>query len=476
MSPPPLSIPILLALASTIFAAQPGAWEVTGAVGLSASSGNSDTLAYHLQILGTYEVGKNEAEFGMDYFSARADGLETTNSFRTFGQYNRLVSERFYLGLTGEFLTDPIADVDYRYNFAAVAGYHLIKTNTTSLSFEVGPGYHWQQEGGISDSFPTLRFAQRFEHDFNEHTRLWQKITFGPRTSDYSDYLVRGEVGLDLRVNKNWSVRTTLRHQIDSTPAANRQKDDTTLLFGFAYALRGIEDPNKKGRKSLIEAPEPAEAAPMGWTTTASAGINFSSGNSDSSRYHLALASAYREEKNEAFYDLAYTFAEDNKVTSADRLRTAARYNRILDKRNFVGSSLNFLRDDLAEITYRITPALTAGRYFVKNDEVTFSLEAGPSYIFEEVAGIDDSYLSLIAAERLSWAINDRTTLKQEIVANISAENADNFTLVASAQLDTSVTNDLNWLVALEYLFDNQPATGQTEEDISLNTGVTVRF
>ncbi|YCM42266.1 DUF481 domain-containing protein [Verrucomicrobiaceae bacterium 227] len=476
--PRPLSsIPaLLLTLTSASFAAQPGPWEVTGAAGLSASSGNSESLAYHLQFLGTYEEGQNEGELGIDYFGAENDDIETTNSFRAFGQYNHLFSERFFLGLTGEFLTDPIADVDYRYNLAALAGYYVIKNDATSLSFEAGPGYIWQQEGGLSDSFSTVRFAQHFKHQFSEHTKLWQSITFGPRSSDYSDYLLRGEIGLDLRVSENWSVRTSLRHQIDSTPAAGRQKDDTTLLMGFAYALRGIEVPEEEGRTTLLKEPGEKKAAPLGWTTTASAGISYSSGNSESSRYHLALASAYREAKNEAFYDFAYTFGENNGITSEDRLRTTARYNRILDERNFVGASIGFLRDDLAEIAYRATPALTAGRYLVKNDDLTLSLEAGPAFTFEEVAGDPDSYFALVAAQRLSWALNNRSTLKQEVVANISAEDTDNFTLVASAQLDTALTPDLYWMIGVEYLFDNQPAPGEGQDDLSLNTGITIRF
>jgi hypothetical protein len=31
-------------------------------------------------------------------------------------------------------------------------------------------------------------------------------------------------------------------------------------------------------------------------------------------------------------------------------------------------------------------------------------------------------------------------------------------------------------MIGLESLFDNQPAPGQGEEDLSLNTGVTIRF
>ena len=74
----------------------------------------------------------------------------------------------------------------------------------------------------------------------------------------------------------------------------------------------------------------------------------------------------------------------------------------------------------------------------------------------EEVSGVSDSYLALVAAQRLSWALKDRATFKQEIVANISAEDTDNFTFVASAH-----TFGLFWMIGLEYLFDNQPAIGR---------------
>ncbi|MDB4435973.1 DUF481 domain-containing protein [Akkermansiaceae bacterium] len=467
---------LFLALTSASIADSPDPWEVTGAAGFSATSGNSDSIAYHLQLLGTYEHEKNEAQLGIDYFGAENDDVETTKSFRAFAQYNRLFSDRFYLGLNGEFLADQIADVDYRYKFAALAGYYFVKNDATSLSFEAGPGYSWQQEGGVSDSLATMLFAQHFKYKFNANTKLWQSISFGPRANDFSDHILRGEIGVDLRVNEHWALRTSLRHQIDSTPAAGRQKDDTALLMGFSYALNGFPEPKAKGRISLIKKRKASQSAPLGWTTTASAGISYSSGNSDSSHYHLALASAYREAKNEAFYDLAYTFGENDSIASEDRLRATARYNRVRDARNFIGTSIGFLRDDLADIAYRASPAITAGRYLIKSDDLTLSIEGGHAFTFEEVAGTSDSYFAFIAAERLSWAIDDRTTLKQEIVANISGEDSDNFTLVATAQLETAFTQNLNWMIGLEYLFDNQPAAGKGDEDLTLKTGLTIRF
>lgn len=201
-----------------------------------------------------------------------------------------------------------------------------------------------------------------------------QDLAFDPRLSDFSDYILRGEIGLDLLLNSDWALRASVRHQIDSTPAAGREKDDTTLLMGFTHALGGLAEPAKEGRKSLVAESTPAEAAPLDWATTAILATNFSRGNSDNSdnsKLHLDLASAYREAQYEAFHDVAYTFGENDGVTTEDRLWTTGRYNWNPDERNFLGTGVGFLRDDLADINYRITPGLVAGRYFIKNDGLT---------------------------------------------------------------------------------------------------------
>lgn len=451
-------------------------WDVTGAAGLSASGGNSDNVSWYLQFLATYENGANEGRFGVDYFYAESDGERTTDSFRAFGQYNHLITDRFYLGFVGEYLTDPIADLDYRLDLAPVAGYKLIKNDTTSLSFEAGPGYTWRERDGDAEDFATIRFSQNFEHSFNPRTKLWQTFTFTPKSDDFSDSVFLGEIGLDLRLTNEWALRTTLRHQVDSNPADDREEEDTTLLVGFSYKLGGISDEEDSGRDSLKKDPAPKTTAPLGWTTTASTGLSFARGNSKSTGFHLSFDSAYRESNYESFYKASYAFADNGGTTSEDRLTASAQINRTPGECHFYGAGIRFLRDDLADISYRVTPAVVAGRYLVKNDTLALSLEAGPSFTLEEVDGQSDSFFSALAAQRLSWAISENTSLKQEIIANFSLEDADNFTVVATAKLDTAITNDLSWMVGLEYLYDNQPADGNKKDDTSLKTGITVRF
>lgn len=452
------------------------AWDMSGAAGLSITDGNSSSLAYSLQVLATYESGQNEARLAADYFFSEENGSETTNAASFSAQYNRLISDRFYFGIVGDLLTDDVADITYRADLALVAGYYFVKNTSTSLSFEAGPGMTWEEQGGERDSFASLRLAERFEHQLTDQSKVWQSLVWTPEVGDFSSSLMTFEFGMDTRLHDSWSLRTFLRHEIDSTPAAGEEREDTSILIGLAYTLGGLPEKSASSRETLKKPRKAASADPQGWDTTLSATASLAQGNSESTRVAIGIESAYRNDTRESFLDLAYLFGEDAQTTTADQLRAAARYNQKLSRLTFLSYGITYLRDDVADVAYRVTPNFALGRYLVKDDTLTLSVEAGPGYVFEEVGGVTDDYLSYIAAERLIWAINDRTKFKQDVVLNAAAADLDNLTIAASATLDTAITDDLSLRAGLTYLFDNQPAAGRERSDTTFTTGLAISF
>ncbi len=89
---------------------------------------------------------------------------------------------------------------------------------------------------------------------------------------DFSDYLLDFDMGIDTRLSAQWSLRTFVRHRIDSIPAAGKGRSDTSLILGVAYELGGLPEPEEEGRRSLM----PGEADPakedIGWISTAAIG------------------------------------------------------------------------------------------------------------------------------------------------------------------------------------------------------------
>lgn len=451
-------------------------WEVTGAAGLTLADGNANSLAYSLQLLASRVTDIDETYFGANYFYADDRGLETSNALSLNAQYNRLINDRFYYGFIGSYLSDQVADIDYRFDTNALLGYYLWKNDVSSLAIEAGPGYTWENQGGIEDDYASLRFSEKFEYRFSNRSKFWQSVIFTPQVDDFSNNLLIAEAGIDTLITNQWSLRTFVRHRIDSTPAAGREEGDTSLLLGLAYSLSGFPEPAAAGRRTLKADRAASPIAAMGWSSSAAIGYTAASGNADSGTATAMFDSAFRSKSDELFVNAAANYAQNDGATSIDNIRAAVQYNHLLGSRYFVGAGVGYQRDDLADLAYRFTPAALGGVYLVKNDVSTLSLEAGPGYTFEEQGNVSDDFLSIQAAERFSYALSPRCTFNQNVIYNAEASDTENFTMTATAFLDTDITDNLTLRVAASYIYDNIPAVNRERHDTTLTSGFAIKF
>ena len=441
-------------------------WKLTGAASLGYASGNSDNTSHSLQLSAEYAKDKNEVFLDADLLYSESNGDTSTDSFRIQGQYNRQVTERFFHGINGSYFTDRVADLDYRTEIGLSLGYNLIKNDDTSLSLEIGPGMAWEEQGGKSHDLVINRFAQRFEHQLKKRAKIWQSIAFTPKFDDFNDYNLIAEAGIDTTISEHWALRSSIRYQYDSTPAAGRQSDDTTLLMGLSYSLAGFDDVKPTGSKFIANS----------WSTATSLGLGLNSGNSESKTIVLSFDSSYKESKREVLLSSKYNFAENDNSTDTDTLRANAQYNHLFGKKSYLGAGLGYLRNQLSDISHRITPSVTLGHYLVKEDDLTLSVEAGPGVTFEKVGGITDDYFSVSAAEKFTWSINETTEIKQSLSAILDPSNSGNYSLAADAQLNLKISAMLFWQIAATWTYDNAPAVDRGKDDTTVSTGISLKF
>ena len=454
-------------------------WELTGAVGYGMTSGNSDNLNLTARFLASYITPADEAYFGVDYIYGETDSVKAADNVHAYSTWNHTVGGPFYAGLMADAWYDSVADLDYRLNVGPNFGIYAIKNDTTTLAFEVSPGYLWEKQGGVKDDYFTVRFGQRFSHTLNNRVKFVESVSFVTEAEDWDNWYLVAEAGLNFRVNKNWSFNTFVRNLHDNTPAAGQESNDLAVMATISYALRGLADdaPAAAGRKSLKEKKAaPAAAAAMGWTNTAAIGFALNSGNSDNMLVTGAYDAAFRSTGNEALFNVFGGYGETDSATSTQLLRAAAQYNRLFSERCFGGLGIGFLYDDIAEVDYRLSPAATAGYYLVKNDAATLSVEAGPSYVWEDVGGVSDSYFAIQAAEKLTWKLADGIALTQSVTFNTEAEDWENYLLIAAAALDFDVTEDLTFRTSVNSIYDNTPANGNEKNDLLLSAGMAVKF
>jgi len=213
----------------------PPKWETAATLGFSLTSGNSDTMLFTGMIKTEKKGPQNEWGFGADGAYGETDDKVNNNYIHGFGQYNRLLSERWFLYGRADGLHDEIADVNYRFSLSPGLGYYFIKNKTTSLAAEVGPGVVIEERGGNDRTYATLRVAGRFEHKFSDTARMWAKAEYLPEISDFGNYLLNSEVGVGASLTKKLELTVILQDNYASEPAKDRKNNDLKLVTGITY-------------------------------------------------------------------------------------------------------------------------------------------------------------------------------------------------------------------------------------------------
>lgn len=213
-------------------------WEGSAALGLTLTRGNSDTTLFNLNIQGDRKKGKTELHLGLDGTYGESDGTKNNEQIKGTGQYNRTFGneDRWYFYGRLEAYHDGIADIDGRFTLSPGMGYYFIKNEKISLRGEIGPGAVIEKLGGEDwDAYCTLRVAERFEYTINDRAKLWQSIEFLPEVTDFNNYIMNAEVGIETGITEKWALRVVFQDSYDSQPAPGRESNDMKLVAGVAY-------------------------------------------------------------------------------------------------------------------------------------------------------------------------------------------------------------------------------------------------
>lgn len=210
-------------------------WESSITLGLTLTRGNSHTLLYTGSFRTDKKTPDNEYKFGADGAYGSQNSMDNVNNYGGFGQWNHLFTDKFYGYLRADALRDVIADLDYRVNVGPGVGYYLIKEANTTFAVEGGGGMQYEHLGDNYSSYGTMRFAENFEHKFDEHARIWEKAEILPQVDKFQNYVVNAEIGVETLITASISLKTYLDDTYLTEPAAGRYRNDVKLVSGLSY-------------------------------------------------------------------------------------------------------------------------------------------------------------------------------------------------------------------------------------------------
>jgi len=217
-------------------------WVTSANAGLTMTSGNSDTVLATIGLDSKKAWDQEEIAYGVSGGYGKNDDTRNTDFVKAFGQYNHLLNERAYIGVRADGEHDGIADLLYRGRLAVLAGYYFVKSEKTSLSFDVGPSLIVQKYEATltapedSSADFAIRFGEKFEHKLTDTTRIWQTAEYVPYVEDWMDkYLITAEVGIATAISKQWDLRVVFQVNHDSAPPTGKKYTDTRLIAGTGY-------------------------------------------------------------------------------------------------------------------------------------------------------------------------------------------------------------------------------------------------
>ena len=212
-------------------------WETTASLGLTVTSGNSDSILANAQVLSQKKWEQNEIRLGADAAYGELDDEKNVEGVHGFGQYNRLFTERAYAYVRLDGLHDAIADIEYRFTFSPGAGYYFIKNPMTTLSGEAGPAFIYEKVGSDETGYFTARLAERLEHKFNDNVRIWQAIEFLLQVYDFDNFLINAEVGIESKLTQKLSLKVYAIDNYDNEPAPDRKENDLKVVTAVGYTF-----------------------------------------------------------------------------------------------------------------------------------------------------------------------------------------------------------------------------------------------
>jgi putative salt-induced outer membrane protein YdiY len=207
-------------------------------VGLSKTSGNTRNEAYNVDAEAIGRGEKDRITLGGEYHREDADDRRTVDNLWLGAQYDRFLSEVWYLYASTSVERDEFKDLNLRTMVGAGAGYQVIDTEDTQLSFEAGPAYVIEDFDTSPDNFfMAARWATRYSMwVFERFAQLFHNHELLFNLDDTNDYLLRSETGARVPIREGINVAAQVDWDYDNQPPPGTDKSDTRYVLSVGYA------------------------------------------------------------------------------------------------------------------------------------------------------------------------------------------------------------------------------------------------
>lgn len=215
--------------ASEATAHSAGDWQRNLDFGMSQTRGNSDTLRYSLGVDAVKDQESDLFRFKGKGSYGESDGVKDTEYALAGFRYERLLTQTVYALGNIEWMSDTIANLNYRFTGILSPGVRLVHSETMILNMELGAGYIEENKAGDQNGYTVGRAAATVERLVSEHVLIWCTGEYLPKISDPDIFLVNAEAGIASFITRDLSLNVSYQERYDSAPVDGKKSSDTIL-------------------------------------------------------------------------------------------------------------------------------------------------------------------------------------------------------------------------------------------------------
>lgn len=210
-------------------------WTGSVSLGLSATSGNTDTG--DLSFGGRFRYGNGPWNHTVGFAGEFSEDNGVRNKEEMFATYdvNRYFTEQFYLFGLGSVRYDGFATNEWDAFLGFGPGYRIINRPDMTWRVQAGPGVRYIEDQVGADTTEVAGIASsRFYYKFTEAMFLTNDTDI--LASD-NDTIATNDLGVNFKMSDRLATRVSYRTEYNSDPLPGLKNTDNTLGVSLVYGF-----------------------------------------------------------------------------------------------------------------------------------------------------------------------------------------------------------------------------------------------
>jgi putative salt-induced outer membrane protein YdiY len=217
-------------------------WKAGLNVGFALTRGNSQTKNVAIAFTAARETlhDKLGAYANSVYASNDVAGAVPSTTANAAGggfRYDHDLNRRIFAFVAADFFADALQGLNIRSVLGGGLGYHVVKTDRTTLDLLGGANYTHESYTTMTRNLAALTLGEELMHKIGKGTVLNEQAKFFPDLSNTGEYRSTLDIGTVTKLNRWLGWQNALADIYVTDPPAGKKKNDLILTTGLHISL-----------------------------------------------------------------------------------------------------------------------------------------------------------------------------------------------------------------------------------------------